>query len=181
MRCNNCGSDLAPGTTFCPNCGTNVTQEQVNLNKQQNQTQSQSQFGWQGGQDQSGFGQQGQGQPQSGFGQQTGPTQFGSQQFNGQGYGPNNPRALTNSPNFTVNLIIGILYTVCCCNFVFGLLGLVFTFMANTAWKNGDDVGYNTYSKVVTIVYVLGIVLYIAGLIIGLMLGIYDTLFFVFN
>ena len=53
--------------------------------------------------------------------------------------------------------------------------------MANTAWKNGDDVGYNTYSKVVTIVYVLGIVLYIAGLIIGLMLGIYDTLFFVFN
>ena len=114
MRCNNCGSDLAPGTTFCPNCGTNVTQEQVNLNKQQNQTQSQSQFGWQGGQDQSGFGQQGQGQPQSGFGQQTGPTQFGSQQFNGQGYGPNNPRALTNSPNFTVNLIIGILYTVCC-------------------------------------------------------------------
>lgn len=167
MRCNNCGSDLAPGTTFCPNCGTNVTQEQVNLNKQQNQTQSQ--FGWQGGQD------------QSGFGQQTGPTQFGSQQFNGQGYGPNNPRALTNSPNFTVNLIIGILYTVCCCNFVFGLLGLVFTFMANTAWKNGDDVGYNTYSKVVTIVYVLGIVLYITGLIIGLMLGIYDTLFFVFS
>lgn len=188
MKCANCGAELAAGQQSCPNCGT-----RVNLSKPGDSSQAQGQPGF--GQQNQGFGQQGQGfgvntgfgQQNQEFGQQQTQPGFGTQSQNQGGFGyipnqnmygrMNNQMPVnTNAPDFVMKLIIGIIYTCCCCNWIFGVLGIVFCCLMNNAYKNGDASGYRTYSKLCTVMYVVGIILYVISIVIGFAAGLFDII-----
>lgn len=71
-------------------------------------------------------------------------------------YGPN----MGKLPNFVTYLILSIAECLCCC-FITGLLGIIFSCMANSSWNNG--LTNDAYSKLRT-----AKILLIVGLIIGL-------------
>lgn len=67
MKCQNCGSDVANGAQFCPNCGSNnlmadYQQPQQNYGQSNYPNPGMQQQGMQQGYGQQGYGQQGYGQ-----------------------------------------------------------------------------------------------------------------------
>ena len=169
MRCNNCGAEITPNMASCPVCGMQV---QANLNKNANpQGQPFVQ-----GQPQS-FEQQGQGT----FGQPnyTGNAQFNQPQNNGyynQGYGAPNGPVIGSAPEYTLYLIIGILYTICCCNILIGIPGIIFTCLMNSAFKMGNAQEYAQNKKIAKVIYIVGIILWIVSIIFGFLSGILEAI-----
>lgn len=74
-------------------------------------------------------------------------------------------------PGYGLMLTIGILYMVCCCNLIFGLIGIIFTVSANSKYKIGDLAGFTSSKKAAQIVYIVGILLYVGALLIGFFTG----------
>ena len=69
------------------------------------------------------------------------------------------------TPGFTKYLILSILQTLCCCQ-ITGIIALVFTLFANSAFKKGDIADYQYKIKGAR-----------TSLIIGLVIGILVTIF----
>lgn len=166
MKCKNCGAEIANNSISCPNCGTST--DSVDLNKQ-GQTESKQ-----------GFNSESISGQATNFNQST---SFGSDQTFGSGQAFNqgqpgfsgfNNMPLPNAPDYMLKLLIGIGYLVCCCNWLFGLLGIVFTCMMNSSYKSGNLPEYKAWSKAVTILYIVGIVMYIVLFVAGISLGFLD-------
>lgn len=172
MRCNNCGNEIPNGAFQCPVCGNKMTA----------QAQSQGGFsqpdnGFSGYQGSQGFGGY-QGPQGQGFG---GPQGQGFGGFQGnQGYNQwgGNIQHPGNAPEFVMFLIIGIVYTVCCCNILVAIPGLIFTFLMNSRYKEGNMVAYTSNKNVAKWVYIIGVILWVLGVVIGLLTGIIDIVTF---
>lgn len=162
MNCNNCGTYLTPGQETCPNCGARVSENTFNGYNQTTNFGNGNAYGQQAGFNQAnGFGQsQGNGFNQGGF------SQGGS--FGAGGMNQNRGSA----PEFAWYLIVGIVYCICCCNLLAGILGIVFTVLMNNAFKAGDMLGYTNNKKVAKIIYIVGIALIIITLLVSCGTGI---------
>ena len=71
------------------------------------------------------------------------------------------------TPGFTKYLILSILQTLCCCQ-ITGIIAFVFTLFANSAFKKGDMMDYQSKLKGAR-----------TSLIVGLVIGVIATIFIV--
>lgn len=80
-------------------------------------------------------------------------------EMNGQeNMGNNIPANNTgNAPAFVTLLVLSIIQTCCCCNLITGILALVFTFLANSSYKEGNDEKYEFNKKVAIISLCVGL------------------------
>lgn len=191
MRCKNCGSELMPGASQCSTCGARV--DVSNGGFQSNGFAQNNGFGQQNGfyDQNNGFG----GQPnyeanQNNFqGGAFGTAPNGAQGFdnnqnwNNQGFNQNqtfNQPTATNAPAFVPLLLIGIFYTICCCNLVFGIAGIILSIIMNNAYKRGDVQAYQKMKNITIIVYVIGVLALVISMVAGLaewIIGLITSLF----
>lgn len=94
-------------------------------------------------------------------------------------YAPNNNMGaggnIGNLPGFTATLICSILELVCCCNWICGILGIVFCVMGNNAWKIGNANDAYSKIKIAKIILIVGIVLAIISSAVGCASGIFSS------
>lgn len=190
MKCNNCGNEIPNGSFQCPVCGNKMnpqtqggfsqpggngfggTQPQPDYQTDSNGAfgagQANQGLGGYQGQGFGGYQGQGFGNPQGqGFG---GPQ--GYNQWNGNMQRPGS------APEFVAFLIIGIVYTVCCCNIFVAIPGLIFTFLMNSRYKEGNMAAYMSNKNIAKWIYIIGVILWILGIIIGIFTGIIDIITF---
>lgn len=156
MKCINCGNDFPDGLLQCPICGTKVD------NTQQGNAYAGN--------------YQGQGpaygQPNNGGYNQQPQQPYGQPNYNGYNNGQfTPPPVIANAPEFVMYLIIGIVYTICCCNILIGVPGIIFTVLMNTAYKAGDTNGYLSNRKISKWIYIIGIILWVLGFILSFVFG----------
>lgn len=148
MKCNNCGNEFDPNSGGCPVCGM-----RVNLRKEPKP------FGYINYESSKDFGKN--------------PTEtyipWNNNQDTSQMDGTHD------APEFITYLVIGILSSLCCCNAIAGIIGIITTLQMNNCYRYKDSHGYYTYRKVTTIVYIVGIVINVLLVIFSIfisMLGI---------
>ncbi len=78
------------------------------------------------------------------------------------------------SPSFTKLLVFSILQALCC-NTITGIIALVLTFTADSAYKSGDIEGYESKKKIAIIVLIVGVVLALLIGVITVVAGIFDV------
>ena len=140
MNCTNCGSSIPDNAPACPVCGQPVQA-------------GASQPGYAGPQGQPDY-QQNYGQPQGQPNYQQGYGQPQRQQPYG-GYGYHNEPAPSWSRGLFLTLsILEIIFT----GILFGILALVWTNKANTAYLAGDYVTFAKHKKTATIFLIVGLV-----------------------
>lgn len=71
--------------------------------------------------------------------------------------------------NTTLPLVLSIVQLVCCCNLLFGTIGLVFAIQAGNAKKTGDLVTASSKAKTAMIVIIVGAVLETIGIAINVL------------
>lgn len=167
MHCNNCGCEFDATLSSCPVCGMKVNTSRidnnaVDLNKNESDNTANKDTDI----------------PESGFGSKnfynTDNINNNQAQNRNPFYGQNNyneqPKSniRPDAPDYTLFLIIGILYTMCCCNWILGVIGIILTVQMNSAYRNGDINSYKHLKTSVIIIYVASIVMYVFSFIIGL-------------
>lgn len=162
MRCNNCGAEIPDGMTACQSCGNRIEYTQQGSTNQAQGPNGQP-FGAPNYQN---MGQHGgyQGQP---YGYQ------GQPGFNNQ--------IIPNAPEFVTYLIIGIVYTLCCCNFLIGIPGIILTILMNTSFKSRDLNGYASFRKITKWVYIIGVILWVVMFIFSMITGVFGAFIDVFR
>ncbi len=78
-------------------------------------------------------------------------------QNNNNFYNPQ-PNQNQSPPNYSSLLTFSILELICC-NQIFGILGLVFTTLADSAYKSGNYAEYESKSKLAKIMLIIGFAL----------------------
>lgn len=138
--CPKCRRNIPEGYSFCPYCGTNISQSQAQYS--QAQQYGQAQYG------QAQYNQAQYGQSQ-GYNQARGYGQ--SQQYGGQSQNYGQMQNSTNTqpnPNTCPNtyLVFAILVTIFCC-LPFGIVGIVKASNVSKAFISGDYAGAELASK----------------------------------
>lgn len=112
---------------------------------------------------------------------------FGNNQY-GQTYNQpnnfnnvNNTNTGMNAPDYMLWLILGIIQivTLCCCNCVapiFGIITVIMVVGANNKYKTGDAFGYQKSMKTAKIINIVGWVLMFAGTIISFVTGMFSSI-----
>lgn len=162
MRCVNCGNEFQDGLLQCPFCGTKVD------NTQQNNMYAGN---YQGQAQEPNYAQSNPNNAQSNYGAPQGQP-YGQPNYGYSNNGFNPPPVIANAPEFVMYLIIGIVYSVCCCNFLIGIPGIIFTVLMNTSYKSGDTNGYLSNRKISKWIYIIGIILWVIGMILSFVFGI---------
>lgn len=200
MHCNNCGCEFDAQSGKCPVCGMKVEPEEkdtsqgnVNLNKEDKQEIPKSGFGEPGfynkdnseesksKSDSQDSGSYNQG-PMGGMGMGMGGMGGMHSGMGGMGmgmggmWGMGHTPPQTDAPDYMTYLIISILYTVCCCNWIIGVIGIILCVQMNTAYKTGDFHSYKSLKNVIVILFIVGIVLYALSFIGIISFGLLDSL-----
>lgn len=72
------------------------------------------------------------------------------------------------NPTLMHDVILSVLVLIFC-NKITGIVALVFTLLGDEAWKKADYVKYEEHRKISRIVRIIGLVLFVVGLLIGFM------------
>ena len=86
--------------------------------------------------------------------------------INNGGYTPQQ-----SNPTFTKYLILSILELICCCP-ITGIIALVFTIMANSAFNSSNMNTYNQYTKYSKVSLIVGVVLAILSFVFAMLSGV---------
>lgn len=86
-----------------------------------------------------------------------------------------------NAPEYTLWLVLGIIQIVCicCCNpftTICGIITVVFVYAANNAYKINNTELYQSKIKSAKIVSIIGLALFVGGIILNIVLGMCTTL-----
>jgi hypothetical protein len=131
LYCKNCGADIIPGMTFCGNCGMRVDAEEQAA------------------------------QPETGASDFAGETaQPENDQY--QSTYQNQPETFVKpekSCNPVLWIVLSAVETLLCCQFIPGIIGLVFAIMGSSAKSEGDFEKAAKYCKYSMIAVIVGAVL----------------------
>lgn len=90
--------------------------------------------------------------------------------YDNSGYNGVTPSA----PNFTMYLILSIAELLCC-SFITGIIALILTIMANSAYKIGNMIDYQSKMKISKILLIvglcIGIIMYVLIFVIFFVIG----------
>ncbi len=189
--CKNCGLELEEGTSFCPNCGTNQASVQSNA-QAPNPTPAQSDTTAQNNIPQNDPNATTPAQDPNSVNTGAAPNQFQPQNnIPGGGYHPNQFAPQNGNLNNTFNpfgapipqkasgvlnvasLVWSIINLICCCQFLFGIIALVMTVMAQSAATAEEEA---KKLKTARIMNILGTIF---GVIFGGIFGIPFTIGFI--
>lgn len=133
MYCKNCGADLPEGTVFCGNCGMRTGAEEANQEPQG-------------------------GAPETGaYTEKEAYTEPNCQYRYQNNAAPVAPQGKSSNP--TLWIVLSAVETILCCQFIPGIIGLVFAIMASSAKSEGDFDKASRYCKYSMIAVIVGVVL----------------------